>query len=76
MKVLLIYPEYPATFWSFKHALPFINKKVALPTNCINSIFTFSSLNNIPTNNIYYKRHKGKELKVHVGDLIETGITA
>lgn len=31
MKVLLIYPEYPATFWSFKHALPFINKKVALP---------------------------------------------
>jgi radical SAM superfamily enzyme YgiQ (UPF0313 family) len=31
MKVLLIYPEYPATFWSFKHALPFINKKVSLP---------------------------------------------
>lgn len=31
MKVLLVYPEYPATFWSFKHALPFINKKVALP---------------------------------------------
>jgi radical SAM superfamily enzyme YgiQ (UPF0313 family) len=31
MKVLLIYLEYPATFWSFKHALPFINKKVSLP---------------------------------------------
>ncbi len=31
MKVLLVYPEYPATFWSFKHALPFINKKVSLP---------------------------------------------
>jgi radical SAM superfamily enzyme YgiQ (UPF0313 family) len=31
MKVLLIYPEYPATFWSFKHALPFISKKVSLP---------------------------------------------
>lgn len=31
MKVLLIYPEYPATFWSFKYALPFINKKVSLP---------------------------------------------
>ncbi len=31
MKVLLIYPEYPATFWSFKHALSFINKKVSLP---------------------------------------------
>ncbi|MDD5065794.1 MAG: radical SAM protein [bacterium] len=31
MKVLLVYPEYPATFWSFKHALPFINKKAAFP---------------------------------------------
>ena len=31
MKVLLVYPEYPATFWSFKHALPFVNKKAALP---------------------------------------------
>ncbi|MBU1078747.1 MAG: DUF4070 domain-containing protein [Spirochaetes bacterium] len=31
MKVLLIYPEYPATFWSFKYALPFINKKASLP---------------------------------------------
>lgn len=31
MNVLLIYPGYPATFWSFKHALPFINKKVSLP---------------------------------------------
>jgi radical SAM superfamily enzyme YgiQ (UPF0313 family) len=31
MKALLVYPEYPATFWSFKHALPFINKKVSLP---------------------------------------------
>lgn len=31
MKVLLIYPEYPATFWSFKYALQFINKKVSLP---------------------------------------------
>ena len=31
MKVLMVYPEYPATFWSFKHALPFVNKKAALP---------------------------------------------
>ncbi|MFZ4592550.1 MAG: B12-binding domain-containing radical SAM protein, partial [Ignavibacteria bacterium] len=30
-KVLMVYPEYPATFWSFKHALPFISKKVSLP---------------------------------------------
>ncbi len=31
MKVLLIYPEFPDTFWSFKHALKFIRKKATLP---------------------------------------------
>ncbi len=31
MKVLLVYPEFPDTFWSFKHALKFIRKKAALP---------------------------------------------
>ena len=31
MKVLLIYPEFPDTFWSFKHALKFIHKKAAFP---------------------------------------------
>ena len=31
MKVLLIYPEFPDTFWSLKHALKFIRKKAALP---------------------------------------------
>ncbi|MFP4467223.1 MAG: B12-binding domain-containing radical SAM protein [Candidatus Goldiibacteriota bacterium] len=31
MKVLMIYPEYPATFWSFRYALPFVNKKASLP---------------------------------------------
>ncbi len=31
MKVLLIYPEFPDTFWSFKHALKFIHKKAASP---------------------------------------------
>lgn len=31
MKILLIYPEVPTTFWSFKHALKFINKKAVLP---------------------------------------------
>jgi radical SAM superfamily enzyme YgiQ (UPF0313 family) len=31
MRTLLIYPEYPETFWSFKHALKFIHKKAALP---------------------------------------------
>ncbi|MEI7770628.1 MAG: B12-binding domain-containing radical SAM protein [Chloroflexales bacterium] len=31
MKILLIYPRFPDTFWSFKHALPFVNKSAALP---------------------------------------------
>ncbi len=31
MRVLLIYPEFPDTFWSFKHALKFVNKKASLP---------------------------------------------
>ena len=31
MKVLLLYPEFPDTFWSFRHALPFIGKRSAYP---------------------------------------------
>lgn len=31
MKMLLIYPKYPPTFWSLKHALNFINKKAVMP---------------------------------------------
>ena len=31
MKVLLIYPETPSTFWSFKEALKFVSKKSAEP---------------------------------------------
>lgn len=31
MNVLLVYPQFPDTFWSFKHALKFIRKKAALP---------------------------------------------
>jgi len=31
MKILLIYPRYPGTFWSFKYALKFISKKAASP---------------------------------------------
>ncbi len=31
MNALLIYPEFPDTFWSFKHALKFIRKKASLP---------------------------------------------
>jgi radical SAM superfamily enzyme YgiQ (UPF0313 family) len=28
---LLIYPEYPDTFWAFKHALKFVHRKAAYP---------------------------------------------
>jgi len=31
MKVLFVYPEFPDTFWSFKHALKFIRKKAGSP---------------------------------------------
>ncbi len=31
MKILLVYPEFPVTFWSFKYALKFISKKAAEP---------------------------------------------
>jgi len=31
MKTLLIYPQYPDTFWSFKHALKFVSKKAVNP---------------------------------------------
>jgi radical SAM superfamily enzyme YgiQ (UPF0313 family) len=31
MKILLVYPEFPDTFWSFKHALKFIRKKASSP---------------------------------------------
>ncbi len=31
MNVLLIYPEFPDTFWSYKYALKFIRKKAAFP---------------------------------------------
>jgi radical SAM superfamily enzyme YgiQ (UPF0313 family) len=31
MRALLIYPEYPETFWNFKHALRFIAKRAPYP---------------------------------------------
>ncbi len=31
MNVLMIYPEFPDTFWSFRHALKFIDKKAGNP---------------------------------------------
>jgi radical SAM superfamily enzyme YgiQ (UPF0313 family) len=31
MKVLLVYPEFPDTYWSFRHALSFEGKRAAFP---------------------------------------------
>ncbi len=31
MNILLLYPEFPDTFWSFKHALKFVRKQASLP---------------------------------------------
>lgn len=41
MHILLVYPEYPDTFWGFKHAIKFINKKATVPPL---SLLTVSSL--------------------------------
>lgn len=31
MNILLVFPQYPDSFWSFKHAMRFISKKAAVP---------------------------------------------
>ncbi len=31
MNVLLVYPQFPDTFWSYKHALKFVGKRAVLP---------------------------------------------
>ena len=31
MNILLVYPKFPDTFWSFKHALKFVRKKASSP---------------------------------------------
>lgn len=31
VNVLLVYPKYPDTFWSFKHVLKFVSRKAAFP---------------------------------------------
>jgi len=32
MNILLVYPKYPDTFWSFRHVLKFLSKKAAFPS--------------------------------------------
>jgi len=31
LKILLVYPRYPDTFWSFRHALSIVSKRAAFP---------------------------------------------
>ncbi len=31
MKILMVYPRYPDTFWSFRYALKFLSKKASFP---------------------------------------------
>ncbi len=31
LKILMVYPKYPDSFWSFKHAMRFISKKATVP---------------------------------------------
>jgi radical SAM superfamily enzyme YgiQ (UPF0313 family) len=31
MKILMVYPSYPDTFWGFRHALKFIGRKASFP---------------------------------------------
>jgi len=31
MKIMMVYPKHPTTFWSFQYALKFISKKASLP---------------------------------------------
>ena len=31
MKILLVYPETPSTFWGFRDALKFVSKKASEP---------------------------------------------
>jgi hypothetical protein len=32
MKTLLVYPEFPETYWSFRHALSFEGRRLAFPS--------------------------------------------
>jgi radical SAM superfamily enzyme YgiQ (UPF0313 family) len=31
LNIFLVYPQYPDTFWSYKHSLRFVSKKAAFP---------------------------------------------
>ncbi len=41
MRALLVYPEWPDTYWSFRHALPFHGKRAAYPPLGLLTIASF-----------------------------------
>jgi len=41
LKILMVYPRYPDTFWSFRHSLKFINKKASFPPLGLLTIASF-----------------------------------
>ncbi len=69
MNILLVYPKYPDTFWSFKHALKFISKKAVNPPL---GLITVSSM--LPAN--WHKRlidmnvEKLRDKDIYWGDYI------
>ena len=38
MKILLVNPEFPETYWSFRHALPFEGKRCVFPPLSLMSV--------------------------------------
>ncbi len=62
-RVLLVYPEIPTTYWSFKHALPFIGAKSTMPPL---GLLTVAAL--LPDN------YEVKLIDMHVKELIEADI--
>jgi radical SAM superfamily enzyme YgiQ (UPF0313 family) len=63
MNILLVYPKFPDTFWSFTHALSFIGKKAAFPPL---GLITVASL--LPVN--WPKRL----VDLNVEDLVDTDL--
>jgi radical SAM superfamily enzyme YgiQ (UPF0313 family) len=61
--ILLVYPEIPTTYWSFKYAIPFINKKSSMPPL---GLLTVASL--MPEN------YKLKLIDMNVSELTEQAV--
>jgi radical SAM superfamily enzyme YgiQ (UPF0313 family) len=63
MNVLLVYPKYPDTFWSFKHILKFVSKKA-----------TFPPLGLLTIASILPKKWNKKLIDMNIGELTDEHI--